>query len=273
MFENRISAKFAQLKKKGRTGLFPYIMAGYPSLEVTERLIPALVEAGADGLEVGVPFSDPLADGATIQAAGFHALRQGVTLTDCVNLIKRLRPKLPDTPLLLMGYYNPILNIGIERFCREAGEATVDGLIIPDLPTEEAGPLAEAAGRFGIALVPLLAPTSTVERMKKVCADATGFIYCVSVTGVTGARSSVSSQVPMLVERIRRHTRLPVGVGFGVSKREHFQAVGEVADAALVGSALVRIVQDSTPEEVVERASAFVTEMVGGAPAPLEGVH
>ena len=247
-------------------------MAGYPSLDVTERLIPALVEAGADGIEVGVPFSDPLADGATIQEAGFHALLQGVTLEDCVELVGRLRPKLPDTPLLLMGYYNPVLNVGVERFCREAADATVDGLIIPDLPAEESMPLSDAGRRFGIDLIPLLAPTSTEERIIKVCAAATGFIYCVSVTGVTGVRSSVGSQAPLLVERVRRHTKLPVGVGFGVSKPEHFRAVGEVADAALVGSALVRIVQESTPEEVVERASAFVSEMVGGAPVPLEGV-
>jgi tryptophan synthase alpha chain len=270
--ESRIEAKFAQLKGEGRTGLFPYIMAGYPSLEVTERLIPALVKAGADGIEVGVPFSDPLADGATIQTAGFHALQQGVTLSDCVGLVARLRPKLPETPMLLMGYYNPILNIGVERFCREAGMATVDGLIVPDLPSEEAGPLSDAARRFGIDLIPLLAPTSTEERIDKVCAAASGFIYCVSVTGVTGARSTVSSQAPLLVERVRRHTQLPVVVGFGVSTREHLQEVGKVADAAAVGSALVRMVQQSTPEEAVDRASAFVSEMVGAAPASLKGV-
>ena len=272
MVESRIEAKFAQLKGEGRTGLFPYIMAGYPSLEVTERLIPALVKAGADGIEVGVPFSDPLADGATIQTAGFHALQQGVTLVDCVDLVARLRPKLPETPMLLMGYYNPILNIGVERFCREAGMATVDGLIVPDLPSEEAGPLSDAARRFGIDLIPLLAPTSTEERIDKVCAAASGFIYCVSVTGVTGARSTVSSQAPLLVERVRRHTQLPVVVGFGVSTREHLQEIGKVADAAAVGSALVRMVQQSTPEEAVDRASAFVSEMVGAAPASLEGV-
>ena len=272
MIKSRIEAKFAQLRAEGRTGLILYIMAGHPSLEVTERLIPALVEAGADAIEVGVPFSDPLADGATIQAAGFHALQQGVTLLDCVELVARLRSKLPETPMLLMGYYNPILNIGVERFCREAGEATVDGLIVVDLPAEEAGPLAHNAGRVGIDLIPLLAPTSTEERIEKVCATASGFIYCVSVTGVTGARSSVSSQAPLLVERVRRHTSLPVAVGFGVSKREHFQEVGRMADAAAVGSALVRMVQQSTPEEAVERASAFVSEMVGGSPALMEGV-
>ena len=272
MVKSRIEAKFAQLRDEERTGLILYIMAGYPSLDVTERLIPALVEAGADAIEVGVPFSDPLADGATIQAAGFHAVQQGVTLSDCVELVARLRSKLPETPILLMGYYNPILNIGVERFCREAGEATVDGLIVVDLPAEEAGPLADAARRFGIDLIPLLAPTSTEERIDKVCAAASGFIYCVSVTGVTGARSSVSPQAPLLVERVRRHTNLPVAVGFGVSKREHFQEVGKVADAAAVGSALVQMVQQSTPEEAIERASAFVAEMVGAAPASVEGV-
>ena len=174
--------------------------------------------------------------------------------------------------MLLMGYYNPILNIGVERFCREAEQATVDGLIIPDLPSEEAAPLANAAGQSGIDLIPLLAPTSTDQRIEMVCALASGFIYCVSVTGVTGARSSVSSQAPLLVERVRLHTDLPVAVGFGVSKREHFQEVGRMADAAVIGSALVRIVNESTPEEAAERASDFVSEIVGGAPVPMEGV-
>ncbi len=247
-------------------------MTGHPSLEVTERLIPALVEAGADGFEIGVPFSDPLADGATVQEAGFHALQQGVTLTDCVDLVRRLRPMVPHTPLLLMGYYNLILNIGLERFCRDAAEATVDGLIIPDLPAEEAGPLVEATKRHDIDLIPLVAPTSTEERIKMVCGIASGFIYCVSVTGVTGARKTMSNQAPLLVKRVRRHTNLPLVIGFGVSTNAHFLEVGRVADAAIVGSALVRIVQESTPEQAVEKASAFVSEMVGGAAVPLEGV-
>ena len=272
MVQNRIDTKFARLRDEGRTGLILYVMAGHPSLEVTERLIPALVEAGADAIELGVPFSDPLADGATVQEAGFHAVKQGVTLSDCVNLAARLRPKLPDTPLILMGYYNPVLNIGVERFCREAGQATVDGLIIPDLPAEESGILTDAAARSGIHVIPLLAPTSTEARIEKVCAAASGFIYCVSVTGVTGARTTVGSRAPDLVERVRRHTALPVAVGFGVSQREHFLEVGKVADAAIIGSALVRIVQESTPDEAAEKASAFVSEIVGGAPVPLEGV-
>ena len=272
MAKNRVEAKFAQLKNEGRTGLFPYVMTGHPSLEMTERLIPALVEAGADGFEIGVPFSDPLADGATVQEAGFHALQQGVTLTDCVDLVRRLRPKVPNTPLLLMGYYNLILNIGLERFCRDAGEASVDGLIIPDLPAEEAGPLVEATDRYGINLIPLVAPTSTEERIKMVCEIASGFIYCVSVTGVTGARKTMSNQAPLLVKRVRCHTNLPLAIGFGVSTNEHFREVGKVADAAIVGSALVRIVQESTPQEAVERASTFVSEMVGRAPVSLEGV-
>ena len=272
MVQNRIDDKFARLRAEGRTGLILYMMAGFPSMRLTERLIPALVEAGADAIEIGVPFSDPLADGATVQAAGFHALQQGVTLSDCVDLITRLRPKLPDTPLLLMGYYNPVLNIGVERFCRQAGQATVDGLIIPDLPAEESGVLTDAAGRAGIHVIPLLAPTSAEERIEKVCAAASGFIYCVSVTGVTGARTTVSSRAPALVQRVRRHTELPVAVGFGVSQRAHFQEVGKVADAAIVGSALVRIVQESKPDEVLENASAFVSDMVGAIPAPVKGV-
>ena len=270
---DRIKEKFAQLRERRRTGLLPYIMAGYPSLEVTEELVPALVKAGADGIEIGVPFSDPLADGATIQAAGFHALQQGVTLRDCVSLVQRLRSRIPETPLILMGYYNPILNLGLERFCQEAGSATVDGLIVPDLPMEEAGPLSDQSSAHGIHLIPLLAPTSTEERIEMVCAAASGFVYCVSVTGVTGARDYLGSQVPSLVERVRRHTSLPVAVGFGISTREHLVEVGKVADAVAVGSALMRIIQGSPRDEIVARASRFVEEMQGAAPAPLKGVR
>ena len=240
-------------------------------MEVTERLIPAMVEAGADGLEIGVPFSDPLADGATIQSAGFHALEQGVTLLDCVDLVARLRPKLTDTPLLLMGYYNPILNIGVERFCQLAGKATVDGLIIPDLPSEEACPLADAGGRNGIHLIPLLAPTSTDERIVKVCSTASGFIYCVSVTGVTGSRADFSSGAADLVTRVRRHTDIPLVVGFGVTERAHLLEIGKVAEAAAVGTALVRTIQQSTPENVVDNTTALVSKLAGNTPVPAKG--
>ncbi len=271
MTTDRIRDKFADLKSRGKTGLILYVTAGFPTMELTEELVPALVEAGADGIEIGVPFSDPLADGATVQAAGFHALRQGVTLRDCVALTRRLRPRAPDTPLLLMGYYNPIFNMGLEDFCREAAAASVDGLIVPDLPVEEAGPLSKEGRKRGLHLIHMLAPTSSDERVKKVCSKASGFIYCVSVTGVTGARDSLNSQAFSLAGRVSRHTDLPIAVGFGVSTREHVEAVGRVADGVIIGSALTRVIQESPPSEVVARASRFVREMSQGAPLPLRG--
>ena len=266
MTTDRIKKKFAHIKAQRKTGLILYLTAGFPDLDATEELIPALVEAGADGIEVGVPFSDPLADGATIQASSFHALQQGVTLRDCVDLVQRLRPKVPETPMILMGYYNPIFSFGLKDFCQEAQRATVDGLIVPDLPVEESGPLLEQCRAHGIHLIPLLAPTSTEERIKKVCAVASGFVYCVSVTGVTGARDNLNSGVAHLVNRVRRHTSLPLGVGIGVSTREHIEAVSRVADVAIVGSALIRVIQDSPRNEMVARASRFVKELRGVTP-------
>ena len=273
MASNRIQHKFAQIKAQQRTGLFLFLTAGFPDLEATEQLIPALVEAGADGIEIGVPFSDPLADGATIQASSFHALRQGVTLKDCVDLVARLRPKIPDTPLVLMGYYNPIYSFGLQPFCHAAADAGLDGLIVADLPAEESDPLLKLCRPLGLDLIPLLAPTSSDARIAKACRDASGFIYCVSVTGVTGARESLPSQVTDLVARVRRHTQLPVAVGFGVSRREHMDTLASVADAAIVGSALIRAVQDAPPDRIVSGAVRFVRELLGTVPAAIEDVR
>jgi tryptophan synthase alpha chain len=258
MTTDRITQKFARLKSQQRTGLFLFLTAGFPDLKATQELIPALVEAGADGIEVGVPFSDPLADGATIQASSFHALQQGVTLQDCLDLVASLRAQIPETPLILMGYYNPIFAMGLDAFCDRAQEAGVDGLIVPDLPTEESGPLLGRSRARGIHLIPLLAPTSTDQRIEKVCAEASGFIYCVSVTGVTGVRDSFQGEVGTLVDTVRRHTSLPIGVGFGISQREHMETVGRVADAAIVGSALIRTIQEAPRDEMKSRAVAFV---------------
>jgi tryptophan synthase alpha chain len=268
---DRIKQKFDQIKVENRTGLILFLTAGFPDMEASRSLAPALVEAGADAIEIGVPFSDPLADGATVQASSFQALKQGVTLQACLDLVAELRPKVPDTPLILMGYYNPIYRYGLGGFCKAAQEATVDGIIVPDLPVEEAGPLLEECRRHNIHLIPLLAPTSTETRIKQACEAASGFIYCVSVTGVTGSREAVPADMHALVSKVRKHTSLPLAVGFGISKREHMDAVGQAADAAIVGSALIKTIQEAPQGEMLGRAARFVRGLRGLEPALSQG--
>jgi tryptophan synthase alpha subunit len=225
--------------------------------------VRALVEGGADMLELGVPFSDPLADGATIQRAGFVALRHGVTTSACLEAVRELRARGLEVPVLLMGYYNPILACGPEAFAADAAAAGVDGLIVVDLPPEEAGLLQEACRARGLDLVYLLAPTSTAERVALVARQASGFIYCVSVTGVTGARSSLPPELPAFIERVRRQTTLPLAVGFGISSREHVEAVGRIAEVAVVGSALIDVIDSSPAQEREARVKAYVEVLAG----------
>jgi tryptophan synthase alpha chain len=263
MRRDRTALKFQEMASEGRTGLILFLTVGFPDPEATLELVPALVEAGADAIELGVPFSDPLADGPTIQQASFHALRQGVTLRRCLDVVGSLRRVVPDTPLVLMGYYNPILAYGLPRFARDAEEAGVDGVIVADLPAEEAGPLRGELAPRGIHLIPLLAPTSTDERIQRACEGASGFIYCVSLTGVTGAREELPPGIPLLTRRVRSYTPLPLAVGFGISRREHIQAIGNCAQAAVVGSALIKTLQDSPRSKLVPRAKAFVARLAG----------
>jgi tryptophan synthase alpha chain len=214
-------------------------------------------------LELGVPFSDPLADGATIQRAGFVALRHGVTASACLEAVRELRARGLEVPVLLMGYYNPILACGPEAFAADAAAAGVDGLIVVDLPPEEAGLLQEACRARGLDLVYLLAPTSTAERVALVARQASGFIYCVSVTGVTGARSSLPPELPAFIGRVRRQTSLPLAVGFGISSRAHVEAVGRVAEVAVVGSALIDVIDSSPAQEREARVKAYVEVLAG----------
>ncbi|PKB80864.1 MAG: tryptophan synthase subunit alpha [SAR202 cluster bacterium Io17-Chloro-G9] len=260
---DRIKQKFATIRKEGRPGLLIFLTAGFPDLEATMELVPALVEAGADGIELGVPFSDPLAEGPVIQESSFKALQQGTTLEGCLAMVDRLREQVPETPLLLMGYYNPILNYGLEQFSLASQQSGVDGVIVVDLPHDEVRPLAAQCAPRGIAIVPLLAPTSTSENIKTACADATGFIYCISLTGVTGTRAEVSSRGLELVNRARRATSLPLAVGFGISQREHVVDVCRKADAAVVGSALMQVMLESPRDQVIRRARGFVAELAG----------
>ncbi|MGH2348875.1 MAG: tryptophan synthase subunit alpha [bacterium] len=237
-----MSATFAQLRAAGRRAFIPFVVAGDPDLAATERAARALVRAGADLLEVGVPFSDPIADGPVNQRAAHRALLQGVTLADVLDLARRLRPEV-TVPVVLLSYYNPILRYGLDRFCTDAAAAGVDGVVVPDLPPEEADGLIAAARPAGVDTIFLLAPTSTDERIRLVADRSTGFIYCVSLTGVTGVRERLSADLDGLVGRIKRLTATPVCVGFGVSTPDQARAVAGVADGVIVGSALVAVLE------------------------------
>ncbi len=267
MGKERIERMFATVRERERPGLIVFLTAGFPDMEATLELVPALVAAGADAVELGVPFSDPLAEGPIIQQSSFLALQNGVTTADCLHAAGALRDRIPDAPLILMGYYNPVFSYGVTAFTDECQSVGVDGLITVDLPGAESGPLASECNGRDISLIPLLAPTSTEESIAESCRNASGFVYCVSVTGVTGARSEVSGRGLELLERVRNHTGLPLALGFGISAPEHVAEVGKTADAAVVGSALVRVMLESPRDEVVERASAFVASLAGRTPA------
>ncbi len=215
-------------------------------------------------IELGVPFSDPLAEGPTIQKSSHDALTAGATPAGCIEAARRVRALGVETPLVLMGYYNPILSMGLGRYCEEAASAGVDGLITPDLPVEECGPLADAAERAGMGLTPLVALTSTDRRIEAACRRASGFVYCVSVLGVTGVRADVSGRVRRLVERVRGYTDLPVAVGFGVSTPEHVREISSYADGAVVGSAIIDAITSGPPDSAAERAGEFVRSLLEG---------
>lgn len=232
--------RIEQAFTKGRPAFMPYSVLGYPTSRAGLEVIRTLVEAGADLLELGVPFSDPLADGPTIQAATQKSLENGTTLKDCLAMTAELRQEGVTTPALLMGYINPILSYGLEEFAADAAAAGVDGLIVPDLPPEEAAELEAACANHGLAMVYLLAPTSTPERIALVAERSSGFIYLVSLTGVTGAREALPSDLTEFVARVRAQTGKPLAVGFGIGTGEQARAVGQMADGVIVGSALVK---------------------------------
>ncbi len=238
-----IAAMFAAAKAAGRAAFLPYFPIGYPDYESSLAAILALADAGADGFEIGVPFSDPLADGPTIQAATQVALEQGTTVRRCLEAVRSLRARGVTQPMLLMSYLNPLLAYGPERFVSDAQAAGADGLIVPDLPPEEAGLFAAACAAAGLALVFFLAPTSSPERIRIVGRQATGFIYMVSVTGVTGARSELPPDLVEFIGRVRAETDRPLVLGFGISRPEHVRQVSGLLDGFIVGSALVKAAQ------------------------------
>jgi len=240
-FMHRIEKTFAELRKRGEKALVAYITAGYPDLETTRQLVPALEKAGVDILEVGVPFSDPTADGPVIQAASQAALKKGATLTRILDLLGGLRGAV-GIPIVLFSYYNPIFSMGNESFARRASAAGVDGVLVVDLPAEEAGELRRHTDPAGIDFISLVAPTTGADRVRKIVRAATGFVYYISVTGVTGTRGPEMEEARANVEAIRSLTKLPVVVGFGVTTAEQARQVGGMADGAVVGSAFVRLI-------------------------------
>ena len=235
----RIEKRFAALKAEGRAGLVAYLTAGDPDLDTSTRLFEGVAAAGADLIEIGMPFSDPMADGPLIQAAGMRALKAGMTLRKTLALVRHLRARDPATPYVLMGYYNPIYRYGAAAFAKDAAAAGVDGLIIVDLPPEEDPELAEPARRAGLDLVRLATPTSDEHRLPVIVERASGFLYYVAIAGITGTRSADAAAVRDAVARLRRFTQLPVAVGFGIKSPEQAAEVARAADAAVVGSALV----------------------------------
>lgn len=263
MKPGRIEETFARLKAEGRTGFVAFLTVGYPDVESTLRIVPALIEGGADVIELGVPFSDPLADGPKIQKASFHALQQGVTVETCLDVVRKLRASGVEAPIVPMGYYNPLLAYGLARFTKDAAEAGVDGLIIVDLPPEESDEMLAACEAAGLRLIYLVAPTSTEERIREVVRRASGFVYCVGVTGVTGERDEIAPGLAEFVGRVRNATNLPIAVGFGISLPKHFEAVARIADAAVIGSAIIDEIARSDPSEQSERLKSYAEVVTG----------
>ncbi len=262
---SRISPTFAALREHNRRALMPFLMGGDPSLHATETFLTCFSDSGADLLEIGVPFSDPIADGPVNQRAAQRALAAGVTLGDILDLVSRVRHRLHQ-PMVLLSYYNPVLRFGADRFFAQAASAGVDGIVIPDLPAEEGGSMQVTAQPHGVDVIFLAAPTSTDARLARVAAASRGFVYCVSLTGVTGVRTALAVDIGGLVDRLRRHTPLPVCVGFGVSTPDHARQVAEVADGVIVGSAVVALIERHGADATAELAS-FLRSLRAGVDA------
>ncbi|WP_072621251.1 tryptophan synthase subunit alpha [Spirulina major] len=252
-----VSERFQTLKENNQCALIPFITAGDPDLETTAQALRVLDAAGADLIELGVPYSDPLADGPTIQAAATRALQRGVTLQKVLDMVRSLHAEL-TAPIILFTYYNPIYFRGVDVFMAQIAEAGVKGLVIPDLPLEESTAVLESATAHGIEVILLVAPTSPTERIDAIAQKSQGFIYLVSVTGVTGARTEIASRVQDLLPQLQKSTQKPVGVGFGVSQPEHAKQLKDWgANAVIVGSAVVKRLAEGTPEEGLAAIDTF----------------
>jgi tryptophan synthase alpha chain len=255
---SRITGRFEQLRAAGRKALIPYITAGDPGPESTVPLLHGLVEAGSDILEIGVPFSDPMADGPAIQRASERALKHGVGLVDVLGYVAAFRKKDDKTPVVLMGYANPIEAMGVARFVGAAKDAGVDGVIVVDYPPEECVPFSDACGKAGIDCIFLLAPTSTDARIKEVARAGTGYLYYVSLKGVTGVKTADVAEIEAQLPRLRKATQLPIGVGFGIKDAESAKAIARSADAVIIGTRIVQEIESAGPEHAVARVKALL---------------
>lgn len=262
---SRIQARFDQLQKSGRKALIPYVTAGFPYRDITPDLMHAMVSAGADVIELGVPFSDPSADGPVIQKAGDRALALGIGMTQVLDMVRVFRSKDSTTPVVLMGYANPVerydIKHGNHAFVRDAAAAGVDGVLIVDYPPEECVEFAAQLQKNGLDLIFLLAPTSTQQRMELVGKLASGYVYYVSLKGVTGSGALDTSAVAQAVPRIKRHVNVPVGVGFGIRDAESARSVAAVSDAVVIGSRLIQLIEDQPHEKVATTAANFLREI------------
>jgi tryptophan synthase alpha chain len=251
----------------GKPGLVAYLTIGDPDLATSHAIALAAIDAGADVLELGVPFSDPLADGPVIQRASERAVKNGTRLRDVLALAAKIRAERPQAGLVIFSYFNPILRIGLESFCAAAEQAGIDGVLVTDMIVEEADDYLDSLHRHHLAPIFLAAPTSPDARLEKIAAVSQGFVYAISRVGITGAQKSVASDAEQLVRRLRRYTQLPIAVGFGIACPEHFAAVGEFADAAVIGSALVATIEQAGPRDAPAAIARFI-EGVRGVPVP-----
>ena len=267
---SRIDTRFAALREEGRAGLVTFITAGDPDYDTSLAIVRALPKAGADVIELGVPFTDPMADGPAIQAAGLRALKSGQTLRKTLELVRAFRTDEKATPVILMGYFNPIYIYGVGKFLHDALAAGVDGLIVVDLPPEEDEELCLPALKAGLAFIRLATPTTDDKRLPAVLKNTSGFVYYVSITGITGSAKPDNSRVAAAVARIKRHTKLPIAVGFGVKVAEQARAIAESADAVVVGSALVDVLRatlddnDRATKDSVKAVTDLVASLAAG---------
>ena len=266
----RIDARFVELKKQGRSAFITFVMAGDPDPATSLAIVKALPKAGSDIIEIGMPFTDPMADGPAIQAAGQRALKAGMTLKKTLSMVREFRKTDDSTPLVLMGYYNPIYIYGVEKFLVDAKSAGIDGLIVVDLPPEEDAELCLPAMEAGLNFIRLATPTTDDKRLPAVLANTSGFVYYVSITGITGSAIADSAAVGQAVARIKRHTKLPVCVGFGIRTPEAARAIASSADGAVVGSALVEALRNSLDEQgkagakTVDAVAVLATALADG---------
>lgn len=262
---NRINKKFKQLKKEDKKAFIPYICYGDPEINVTERLVTLLDDKGADIIELGFPFSDPLADGPTVQEATQISLRNEITVENYLSTVKKLRKK-TDIPLLIMTYYNILFNYGMKKFIMNASKAGLDGAIVPDLPLEESDKFLKYSSDYEFSLVHLISPNTSKERMKKIVEKSTGFIYYVSLTGVTGARKDISSNIQYKIKDLKKISSKPICVGFGISKPSHVKKIRKIADGVIVGSAILNILHENmNKKDVYSKIGKFVQKLAQAA--------